>query len=331
MLMVMDHLWYFSRQGAPLDWDYGQTDVQRALSSQLSEAGVVGQIIKAVAIASDDLVIFFCNTSTWRLCGDPTYGGQLGKVSGTIGCVDKGAYCFTSKTTIVFLSFDGIYALEAGSTAEPQEISNNNLPIDLKSIDNKLHTVTMAFDVYYKGIQINITPKSGGLSAHWWFDWDNKSFWPVLLSTTHQAYSTMYYSDENKDFLGCKDGYLRHYDMASATDDGTAISSYIWYGPIRIAGDERAAGKIIEIGADTAVGSGNITWEIYVGNSYEQCLLATAFATGSWSLEGINPKTHVHAGGGCYALKLSGGENIPWAIENINGILEITSRIQRLL
>lgn len=188
----------------------------------------------------------------------------------------------------------------------------------------------MAYDVDAKGIQINITPKSGGLSTHWFFDWKNKSFWPVLLPVTQQAYSCMYYSEENEVLLGCKDGYIRNFDYGSATDDGTAISSYGFYGPIRIAGNELDSGTILELKADIALGSGNVNWELMVGESYESCLKSTAFMVGSWSIEGVNPSVNPHAGGGCYGIKVSNGESLPWAIEGISGVLEITGK-QRIL
>lgn len=332
ILMILDHLYFFSRQGDPLDWNYGATgtDVQRAISSQLSEAGIVGQIIKAAAIASDDLIIFFCNSSTWRLAGDPTYGGQLGNISKTIGCVDKGAYCFTSKTNIVFLSFDGIYTLDANSLATPTEISNGKLPTDLKAIDNKLHTVTMAYDVANRGIDIFITPKSGGLATHWWFDWENKSFWPVLIPVDQQPHSLLYYSDENEVFLGCKDGYIRCFDADAAKDDGTEFESYAVLGPMPLVKNDRNEGKMKEFTADVAVGSGSIDYDLHVGNSYESCLKSDPFMSGTWSTEGPNPKETPDAGGVCASFKISNGENLPWAIEYIRGVVEETG-VQKVL
>ena len=330
MVMILDHLFYMSRQGDPLDWDYFQTDVQRAVSSQLSEAGIVGQIIKSAVIFGDDYIIFFCASSTWRLRGDPTYGGQLDNVSNYVGCVDRKAYCLTPEGTLVFLSFDGIYALTGDGGSSPQPLSDNNLPTDLKEIDNRLFNVTMSFDVDYGGIHINLTPKSQGLSAHWWFDWANKSFWPVLLNVNHQASACFYYTENHSVLFGCKDGYIRCYDADSATDDGTAISSYCFYGPIRFSGNERDSGKLLELAADVALGSSNITYAIHIGDSYEGCINSTAFSTGTWALEGINPKDTPHAGGGCFGIKISNAESLPWAIENISGVIE-RSGVQRIL
>lgn len=75
---IAPHVWYMSRQGNPNDWDYSQTDSQRAVAGTSSEAGVPGDPLTALVPHSDDYLVMGCRNSLWRMRGDPAYGGSLG-------------------------------------------------------------------------------------------------------------------------------------------------------------------------------------------------------------------------------------------------------------
>ena len=42
---------------------------------------------------------------------------------------------------------------------------------------------------------------------------------------------SMHDPDDRVTVIGCNDGYVRKFDATATTDDGTAISSYVYFGP----------------------------------------------------------------------------------------------------
>jgi hypothetical protein len=318
-----------SRQGDFLDWDYeptDPTDPQRAVSGQETDAGIIGDILTAGIPFSDDLVIFGCKSSLWRLRGDPAYGGQNDNVSYEIGIVSKNAYCRGPNGELYFLSYDGIYGM-ASAASLPQSMSRERLPLELVKVDPNLFEISMSYDSEFRGIHIYLTPVNLQNRLHWFFDFETKSFWPVQLPDVQQPTALLSFkgNDAKKSctLLGCKDGYLRYYNSNFANDDGTAITSYVMFGPMRLSGNDYNDGKLIDLTGYVASESGEIDWAVHVGDSHEDCVDSTAFKTGTWSRAGLNPKQHPHARGGSFALKISNGENTPWAIENINCVAEI--------
>ncbi|MBK7363158.1 MAG: hypothetical protein IPJ01_12785 [Micavibrio sp.] len=139
------HLWYMSRQGDPLDWNYGATDPARAVAGLSSQAGVIGEPITALCPHGDICLVIGCKSSLWILRGDPAYGGQIDNLSHNIGIVDKFAWTYVPNVsadnsgTLIFLSLDGVYMLGAGCGAsEPISISREKMPEELLHVDSNL-------------------------------------------------------------------------------------------------------------------------------------------------------------------------------------------------
>lgn len=323
------HVWYMSRQGDPLDWDYGvaATDAQRAVAGTNSEAGRVGARIRAMIAHQDDYLLFLCDTAFWRLRGDPTYGGQIDAISQDIGIVDKTAHCMTPNNTVYWLSLDGLYKLDSIINSIPQSVSREKLPKELINVDSKLYFVFLEYDIRFRGIHIYLTPKSGGQNKHWWYDFDFQSFWPMLIPENSQPTSTLAFvsQDISKSnvIFGCKDGYIRNFDEKNVRDGSTAISDYLYIGPIN-GWDKYYSGQVDEIAGVLPIGSGEIDWTLIVGNSHDQCLNnGTEMYSGTWDLEGYNilvtPKIRANS----FIIKLESGEaNKPWAIDHIACVLQ---------
>jgi hypothetical protein len=336
LLWTGDNKFYMSRQGNPLDYSYNLTDTQRALASQLSEAGDIGKKIKASISFKDDLVLFFCSDSIWILQGDPVYGGNVNSLTKKVGIASKTAYCITPSNTVVFVSVNsGVYEMAYNSTAVPTSISRELLPNELINVDENLIDISMEWDPDFPGVHIYLTPKTGGNVKHWFIDWKSKSFWPVQLTKEHQPKVSFFYKSDitgcSKLLLGCRDGYVRVYDKNYENDDGISFDSYLVYGPIALSKDDRKKGKIIELTSVIADWSGDIDWSMRFANTYEECLRkAESFCTGTWTRTGLNPKDHPEGEGAVFSLKVENGEFKPWAIENINYVSEETGLLRVL-
>ncbi len=324
---VAPHAWYKSRVGSFLDWDYSvaDTDQGRAVAGINTDNGEIGEPLTAIVAHSDDYLIFGCENSLWIMRGDPALQGQIDNLSKTTGIVSRGAWCRTPSGEIIFLSRDGLYSIGSGESAYPQSISRERLPRELRDLDQNIYTITMAYDARDRGIHILLTPNSANGQIHYWFDMTNKGFWPFTLQTTHDPLSiyewTAPAADDSAVLFGCRDGYVRRFRDSNDTDDGSTISSYVMYGPIKLGGNGIQEGLLVEMNGVAASNTGDITWSVQVGESPEQAVDASAFTSGTWT-DNANRKVRPRARGQACIFKLASGETRAWAIDSIAAVIE---------
>jgi hypothetical protein len=331
------HAYFMCRKRDPFDWDFSQDDAEAAVAGVSGLAGQPSDPITALIPHTDDCLILGCTTSMYVMRGDPgAGGGQIDQLTNKIGVVDKGAWCHAPNPTggveaLVFLSRDGLYAMSAECGSAPESISRQPLPEELLNIDRTAKTVLLAYDVRYRGIQIWVTDNASAAVTHFWFDWEQKSFWPQTHETDHEPTAIFSRRDNASDYsqvMVCgRDGYVRRFQHNLDQDDGEDFSSYIVYGPLKLARSQRSEGKIVELDGEPAAGSGDIDYEIRVGVTAETALNASAQASGSWNTAGLNPTHNPTAGGAFMTFKLLNGEtNAGWAIESISMLLAETGR-----
>lgn len=311
------HVWYMSRQGDPDDWDYSQTDSQRAVAGSSSEAGVPGTTITAIIPHSDDYLIIGCRDSLWRLRGDPAYGGALDALSHTIGIIGAGAWCLGPSGEMIFLSLDGLYALPPGGESVPKSLSREVLPQEFKNLNPETVTALLEYDSVDRGVHIFLSPESSNARTHWWFDFERKTFWPVTLVSDHEPLSTCSYQstaiEDSCIVLGCRDGKLRRFSALAETDCGTSYESYAMLGPIGLNKDGWI-GTVSAIVGIMAADSGDVTWSLHPALTFEETATASASDSGTWSA-GLNANTYPACRGQATMLKLTGTTGRKWAME----------------
>lgn len=322
------HLWYMSRQGDPLDWNYGAEDVGRAIAGQNSQAGRIGEPITALVPHADNCLVFGCRNSTWILRGDPAYGGQIDNLSRSIGFVDKHAWCYvpsvsSDSSVIAFLSLDGLYLLPAGcGTSEPVSMSRERLPEELLYVDSKLVEVQMAYDLLHRGIHIYLTKRDGGQTSHWWFDWESKGFFPVAVPSNCEPLSVCEYAgysaEDSAVLLGGRNGKVYRYHVAHDKDAGNnAITSYVDYGPLLLGDNTNYMdGVLAEAQAMLGAESSSVLAEVRTGKTAEQANVASA----SWTAvmqSGLNHTRHPRRRGNAAMLRLSNAESRAWSVESV--------------
>jgi len=318
------HVWYMSRSGDALDFDYAADadDGARAVAGNTADAGEMGEPITAMLAHCDDLLVIGCLSSLWCVRGDPAYGGQIDNLSHDVGIVSRGALCRTPEGATVFLSLDGLYILAPGAEVYPTPMSRETLPAELLTIDPSIYTVTMAYDVRFRGIHLYLTPVDSRGQMHWWFDWKTKSFWPVKLQDGHQPTALCSHVSQNvgesRLILGGSDGYLRRYSEMAEDDDGSEIESYVYIGPFRTAKLPTQEGIVSQLDGVLSKRSGRVKWSILAGESGEEAYhVATPQATGTWTA-GLNYRTHPRTVGAAQILKLENADaNRRWNVEEI--------------
>jgi hypothetical protein len=267
------HIWYQSAQNDPEDWDYTALGDTKAVAGSSTAVGVIGQPITALIPYRDDYLIYGCSSEMWVQRGDLRVGGDISNLSRTIGVLTKTSWCWTPKGQLVWLSKDGVYGLLPGGVGEPQPISRNRMPRELLDIDAETTTVHLAWDRFWRGVNIFLTV-DGTQTTHWWLDIDRGAFWPESYRAAHQPTAVIYDAqasqNENTVLVGCYDGYVREYSKSSADDDGQAFASSIVYGPIRLGRNDLEGGVVEALVATLARGSEDVEWSLYVANTGEE-------------------------------------------------------------
>lgn len=318
------HLWYLSRVGDPLDFDYGADpdDPAKAVAGSNSEASAMGEPITCLAPHLDDYCIMGGTDSLHVMRGHPAYSGSIDRLSSIAGVISGTSWAYGPGGEILFLSKDGLYVMPGGVDAIPVEFSRERLPRELLNVDPKQKVVTMSYDVFGKGFHLYLTPiDSAGNSyqKHWWIDWSLKSFWPVHLQSDHEPFSTFRYTtnrlSESRVLLGGRDGYIRSYRSTNNKDDGSSIGSLVTIGPIPLGRTLEEEGQIDFLSAILDNRSGDVTWSLYFGDSPEKTLYSDAMATGTFQ-KGSNPLVRPKLSGQSFSLKLSSMDR--WAIDALS-------------
>jgi len=325
-----DHLWYMSRAGNSLDWDYAadESDPNRPVSGVASSAGTIGEPIRALMSLSDDYLVFGAAGSLWLMRGDPAWGGMINPISTGVGIVDKAAWCGGPSGEIYFLAPAGLYVLSGPSA--PQAISAHKLPSELKGINNEDYTVCLAYDSKRNGLNVFVTNNTTAAdSVHFWYDFQYQAFWQEKYGSLAEPYSAMRFTYEGSEdvYMGCKSGNICILDDALENDDGINSPTEVWLGPILLGGDEYIDGVLEELIGVLDAESENLTWAVHVGATAQEAYESTAFASGTWEA-GLNYTERPRAGGHVMYLKLSSTKR--WSVERITGILRTSGRLRRL-
>jgi hypothetical protein len=329
-----EDVFYMSRVDDPNNWDYGfdPTDPDRAVGGT---AYRIPEKITALIPHTDSYLIFGCENSLWMLTADLAYGGTINALSRDVGVIGPTAWCNLPDGSVVFLSRDGLYQIPPGGQSYPQPISRPKLPAELLNIDTTANVVSMCYDVADRGIHLSITPTAGTAGIHYFIDWTTGSFWPVTMPNGIQPTAMVRYSPSSANapmvILGSFDGYTRNYASALAhlangsisttpatTDDGTAISSLITYGPFRVGGPGYY-GEILQLAADLDSNGQGASWGIYGGDTAQAAVAAAvAGGTAKWNgtlSAGANHRQYPRAVDAAQVIVISGAYG--WAIEGM--------------
>ncbi len=82
-------------------------------------------------------------------------------------------------------------------------------------------------------------------------------------------------------FIGSWDGYVRAIDPTATTDDGVAISSDVWLGPLNTEIMDEM--MLTEMQGALGTASGDVSYEVYVGRTAEEAFASTAVLSGTFS------------------------------------------------
>lgn len=305
------HQWYMSRVADPWDWAFTATDSLSPVAGNNSDAGEVGDIVRALIPFNDDYLVFGCASSIHVLRGNPAESGSIDEASNTTGVYGFRSWCFDNDGNLYFWGDGGIYILPKGF-GQVVNLSQTPLPdlVDDEAADPSTHRISMGYDRKRHGILVCITKLSDGTNSNYWYSLKTKGFYPETYPEEASAYSLFYYPANNKTYedllIGSQDGYIRKFSNSAKDDDAgdsdEAISSEVTI--LTKLQEEDDFGKIRQIDIDLMGGrssgtfndSDGCSWEIHVGEEAEEVLEdvedgATAVSSGTVTGPGRSRRT----------------------------------------
>lgn len=267
--------WFMSAVGDPLDWDIAPTNPtsKSAISGNNAPTGKVGDIVNGLIPYNDDILIFLCDHSIFQMTGDPYYGGRIDRLSDSIGGAWGQAWCKDDNGVVYFFgSRGGVYRMVPGSP--PQSISEHKIEERLSMVNLNSTAVRMAWNDQEKGIHLFLTRLNGSNSTHYFWDRRNEAWFRDTFATPgHSPISVDTLDGDRPDdrvvILGGQDGYLRKFSSASLNDDGTAIDSGVFFGPILV--DRGSAPFLMrELQCILSITSSDVQYDVLAGPSVTQ-------------------------------------------------------------
>lgn len=331
------HNWFMPAQGDPTNFNYAPDPYvsTAAIAGSNAPCGKCPDMVQGVIPLSDDLALFGCDHSIYRLSGDPAFGGRFDLVSSTTGMAFGRAWCLDPEGTIYFYGSRGrIWRLKGNGVLQPI-----SMPIDssrLFDIDLSAHQVTMSWDDRWQGLHVFITPYDPTLDAvHYWWDANNNAvspmatpqpsggWWPdEFANKLHNPLTAhMLDGDDPADrrlLLAGRDGYIRVYDDEAESDDGYPITSQVFLGPLLFNG---GAATLTDLQMIMATDSADVGYGVRVGES-----AAAAFASESRD-EGIfaagrNRSQAIRAFGHAAYVVLGSSEIATrWSVESLRAVV----------
>jgi len=307
--------WYMSRQNNPYDFAYVANDPQAPVAGGNADAGELGDTITALIPYKDDYLVFGCTSTIWVMRGDPAAGGSLDEVSLTTGIFGPASHCWDDKDNLYFFGSGGVYRIPPGF-GPPENLTIGVLPnlITDLGIDPSTHRIVMAYDRRRVGVLIAITALATGSNINYWFDLKTEAFFPETYPGECGIYAATFYEAQTADYrrllVGGRDAYIRYFlDSAKDDDAGTtddAIGSYVTFGPVQLAQDADAEGKIISLTIITGTSTDGLSYDVHVADSAEETIDAvvagsTPFLTGTVQVDNRVAKIRIKCRG-IYAL-----------------------------
>jgi len=339
--------WHMSAINDVTDWDYFPQipSAKQACSSTNTRAGRVPDIINAVAVYSDDLLLFGGDRSIWQLTGDPMSGGSLDLITDETGMAFGRPYCKDPQGTLWFFgSTGGLFYMVPGR--RPERASVARVEKALRSIDLGANYVELQWNPIDEGVHIFVIPygsPSGTLVDHWFYEvnadaWHKDRFGLADGDNIQPCASVRVDGDLYNDrtmLIGGEDGRVRRWGVDAAgnipksdevtTTTNIAIDSYTLFGPL-IQAPVQAA-QLTEAAFVLANDQHGVNYEFFAESTPDN--LGAPVRRGRLS-PGRNDRHLVRVSGDHVYMRLrNANEGQSWAYETADATISIAGDTRR--
>jgi hypothetical protein len=312
---------FMSAVDDPTNWLYlsDEPTPTQAFATTVGPQGSVGDIITALIPFTDDVLVLGTSSQIYAIQGDPQAGGQIGKLTESIGIAWGRAWCQSPEGTIFFLSNTcKVYAMVPGSV--PQEISAQINPL-LVGINTGTHGVRMAWEDRFSVLHVFVT-KLSAPAATTHFVWEARTaswFTEEFANPNHNPLCCCTIdgntADDRSVLMGGWDGYVRTFSADADDDDGTPIESEVLLGPVvtKTLDEVMFGDSVCVLGEE----SNPVNYAVLAADTAEAALAATPVKTGVWRA-GRNSNTPIsRAAHALYCRLSSDGTQGGWSFENL--------------
>lgn len=316
-LKASQQLW-MSTVDDPTDWNTNQLNSPstQAFATTIGPQGGIGMPITALIPFTDDVLVVGLDHEIWIFNGDPQAGGQLSKLTDSIGILFGEAWCQDPYGTIYFASnLCSIYQMQPGS--QPVRLSQQIEQL-LQTIDTGFNSVRLLWDDRFQGLFVFVTPlEAPGDTTH--FFWEARTGSWFLVKFANQDMNPIAVcdfdgnsSDDRTILAGGWDGYVRQQDVDAPDDDGTPIVSRVMIGPILSKTFDEM--RVDELVADLGEASGAVRYDVYIGTTAEAALSSASVKNGTLGSGRSNAQVIRRA---AHAMYLGLSSSVRWAMERI--------------
>lgn len=199
-----------------------------------SKAGQVGDILLDGVPFTNDVFLLMGDHTIWAINGDPTDGGSIDMISGSIGILGRDAWTVAPDGTLYFIGTGGLFKIQAGSSTV-QPLSLGLYPQFFQGIDRKTSYFGLQYDRDSHGLYIFVTSITNTASTHLWYDVRTESLWPLQFPGTHGPMSSLIFDGDKPNdrvlLLGGRTGKIYFLNTTALDDTDNAISAYVVLGP----------------------------------------------------------------------------------------------------
>jgi len=317
------HRWYMSKVGDPLNWNYfpvvpASTDAVEGVNS---DVGKIPDLINTFVPWSDDLAIWGCDNSIWRMTGDPLAGGQIDNLTQVVGMAYGRCWDRDPQGNVIFMSTQGdVYVLEPMS-GRLTNLSEKDVNKVLATIDQTTRFVRLIWSEEEDGFYVFSVPRVTGGTAeeHYFFSRRTQGWFPVKYGGTAPAgQPTSFYTldgDKPADrvlLIGCEDGIVRKYDESVSQDDGNGFTSEVLLGPYGVP-DSGKSLRLVSWQITLADKKGPVTYELYASDRADN---KGSVRDSGDLMPGKNSVQFSRVRGEYFWILLRSKGNLPWGYES---------------
>lgn len=318
---------YLSRSGnAFWDFNYTETDTAAAVALAFKEP------VTAMISHTRDCMLVGMTDSLDVVRGTETGAMLIETLSHEVGPLMQSAWCHDSTGRLWMFTRDGLYTMQAGCGDSVESVSRESLPAELIAVDPGTgDKVSVAYDHRWRGLHIIVNYNSG--TDLWFFyDLDNKGFWPQTSSHTWNLAVPV-----KRSMTTAKSGTILMETDSSAYQwdrgSGESVAAYFAYGPIKLS-DQGHVGFLEDFTGRLSSGSGDVDYEIYAGHSPEEAYAALVAGTpvafsGRLTIEGQSYHDNPMVSDECVYIKLKDVSSADWSHEGCDCGIRPTAGIVR--
>jgi hypothetical protein len=233
------HDWYMSAVADPFDWEF-EPDVvveTQAVSGASSQVGEVPDLVNALVPWSDDLLIFGCDSSIWRLTGDPMTSGELHRLSDITGMAFGESWAKDPEQRIYFVgSRGGFYVMSPDGGV--QALSEGKIHRRAQDIDLARYSPRVVWNDLDGGVHFFfVSSDDQDAPIHYFWERATAAWWPDQFHGAERQVRGVFLSDgdgphDRALLLGAADGRVRRWSPYAVDDDEEPILSSCLIGPI---------------------------------------------------------------------------------------------------